>query len=129
MIDVPGSIVAYLSEQPTLTALTGERIWGERLFPVPGYKPADGGAIVFATRGGTLDYANVLNPRIQFKCYGITPLAANAVYRALYDVLHEAKTGTFAQALCETLGQPLQDERTEWFFVLTYYRFWFLPGV
>lgn len=93
--------------------------------PAAGYKPSDGGAIAFATRGGLPSYEGTLNPRVQFKCYGSTPQAANTVYRALYDRLHEAKSGAFKMALCDTLGQPLTEPDTGWYFVLTFYRFWF----
>lgn len=130
MIDAPAAILDYLSTQTALTTLTSTRIWAEQVMPRPGYVPTAGGAIAFVTRGGSIGYEGVLNPRVQFKCYGATPQAANAVYRALYNVLHEANAGTFKMALCEVIGQSLteQEPTPPWPFVLTFFRFWFLPG-
>ena len=130
MIDIPDAIRDYLIAQSSLTALTAGRIWAERVTPVAGYVPAAGGAIAFITRGGAPEYSGMLNPRVQFKCYGATEAAAAAVYRTLYDVLHDAKDGVIQSAQCEALGQMLteQEPTPPWPFVLTYFRFLFLPG-
>jgi hypothetical protein len=129
MIDIADAIRDYLIQPSPLFSLTSTRIWGEMVVPPPGYTPANGAMVVFATRGGTTGYEGLLRPRIQFKCYGPTPTAANTCYRALYDRLHEAKSGVFRMALSETLGQPLQEQSAGpnggWHFVLTFFRFVF----
>ncbi len=125
MIDVPLAIRTYLVAQPSLTALTGQRIWAERAVPPAGYVPAQGGAIAYRLRGGNVTYETLINPSVQFKCYGADEAVAQSVYRALVDVLHEP-TGNrvFKQSLCEVLGQTLDEPDTGWVFVLTFFRFW-----
>ncbi len=126
MIDVPLAIRTYLVAQPSLTALTGQRIWAERLMPPAGFVPAQGGAIAYRLRGGNVTYETLLNPSVQFKCYGANEAVAQSVYRALFDVLHEpAQSRPFKQSLCEVLGQTLDEPDTGWTFVLTFFRFWF----
>jgi len=122
--DVGKAICDYLLAQASLTALTGTRIHAETDTPPPGYKPSDGGCVCFKTRGGdmrTQEDALIL-PSVQFKCYAASDVAANAVYRALFDALQGARAGTVRWAQIEALGATLSEPETGWPFVLTYYK-------
>lgn len=125
MIDVSAQVRAYLVSVPQLAALVGSRIYAERDVPPSGYRPSQGGAIVFKVRGGLPDYSeSQLNPSLQFKCYGIDEAAAGAVYRALYESLRRKANGYFKSAQVEVLGQTLREPQTEWVYVLAFWRFW-----
>jgi hypothetical protein len=122
MIDAPDVLRDYLLSKPTLTALIGTRLWAERIYPPTGYTPSQGGAIAFRSRGGAPDYSSaLLGQSWQFKCYGANELAANAVYRALFDVLHDAKGGSIHSAHLDIAGQTLEEPTTGWPYVLCFY--------
>lgn len=124
MIDSNAVIKAALLANAPLVALTGQRIWQARSMPAKGYRPADGGAIAFRTRGGGVLYNNALQfPSVQFKCWGLTEDVAQAVYLALFDAL-KTPTGGIRSAVLEVLGQPAEEQDTGWPFVLTFYTIW-----
>lgn len=125
MIDAPAVISAYLLSKTVLTTVTGTRIWPERSTPFPNYNPTVGGAIAFKIRGGTVIYSGqAASPSVQFKCYGVDELAANTVYRALYDVLNNKHGGGIKAASLDVLGQSLGEPDTGWPFVLCFYTVW-----
>jgi len=125
MIDTAEVIRGFLTIQPQVTGLTGQRIWAERDTPPEGYVLSnDGPAICFKRRGGGVDYESVvLRPSVQFKLYGRTELEANQVYRALFDVLSRANTGLILAAELETQGQTLYEPETGWPYVLVFFKF------
>lgn len=128
MIDVPAVIRSYLVAQTPLTTLTSTRIWAETDYPATGYNPAVGGAVIFRIRGGRA--GDMLNPSVQFRCYGASESVANSVYRALFDALHEARADGYgiSYAENEVLGQTLRELEAGpaggWIFNLSYFRFW-----
>jgi hypothetical protein len=128
MTDVAAAIRTHLLANTALYALVGERVYAEIDAPPVGATPAGGGVICFKVRGGGPDYSDaLLYPSIQFKCYGVSRLAANAVYQALYAALQNTRAGgTVRWAQCEVLGQTLQEPETTsgapWWFVLTYFQ-------
>lgn len=105
-----------------LADLVGSRIFAGRDVPPVGYVPADGDCIVFKVRGGGPDYDDaLLNPSVQFKCYSTDEVNAYALYRTLYDHLHNGTSSAILHAESETLGQILEEPETEWYFVLSYF--------
>jgi hypothetical protein len=126
MIDVGASIHTHLVANVALYALTGERIWGEVEAPDADYDAAtDGQAIAFKTRGGEPDSSDaLLQPSVQFQCYGSDEIEANECYRALYAALHHKQGATVRWASCETLGVTLREPDSERIYVLTYFRVW-----
>lgn len=125
MIDAADVLHDYLAAQASLTAVTGTRIWAQRNTPLPGYLPSQGGALVYRSRGGGVNYAGVLlRTSWQMKCYGADVYGADAVYRALFDVLHEAQGSGLRWAQLEIAGQPLDDPQTGWPYVLCFYETW-----
>ena len=109
----------------SITVLTGSRIWAERDTPPPGYEPGLGNAICFKRRGGSeLDESSaILGDSYQFKCYAGTEIAANALYRMLYDVLHEQRSSSILFAQVEVAGETLREQEDKsWIFVLTFFR-------
>jgi len=121
MIDASLILYTYLT-QTTLTSLTGDRLWAERLVPLPDYKPHQGQAICFRSRGGPIDYGSqLLRISFQFKCYGLDEARAMAGYRALFDVLHDATHQEMAHAGLEIAGQTLREPDTDWPFVLSFF--------
>lgn len=117
----------FLIADATLTALIGARIYAERTEPPEGYKPGvDGGCVCFQM-SGSVDYSNAFQSgRVQFKCYGKDEVAANQVYRALYDALNRRSGQYVRWAINQTLGQTLREPDTKWVFVLTYFIVWIL---
>lgn len=115
----------YLTTVAPVTALTGSRIYASRNVPPPGYQPSQGSAITFQVRGGFTDYAGShLSPSLQFKCYGINEVAANALYGVLYDAFRGHAGDTIKSVQVEVLGQTLEEPQTGWIFVLSFFRFW-----
>jgi hypothetical protein len=112
----------FLLTNAALVVLVGARVYAGIDMPAEGYKPSVGGAITFRARGGAVDYSDaLLDPSMQFKCYGETPALARAVYAALYDALHQARGGLVRHAWCDVIGQDLLEPETGWPFVLAYF--------
>jgi len=126
MIDAEAEIRAFLIDDAALFAVVGGRMYAGAVAPAVGYTPADGPALCFKVRGGTIQAEQrvILDASVQFKCYGNTEMEANRCYRALYDALDQGRGATMRWALAESPGQLLQDtERDkEWWFMLVYYR-------
>jgi hypothetical protein len=122
MIDAPVVLRGFLAAQTPVSTMTGSRIWEERLYPAKGYVPAHGPAICFRSRGGRLDYSRaLLTSSWIFKCYGQDEGEANALYRALVDVLDDAKTGGMDSALLEIAGQTFQEPLLDWTYVQCFF--------
>lgn len=113
--DTNAIIRAFLVLQTTLTNIVGTKIYCPRL-PENTELPALG----FFTRGGssTPYIPGIVNPSIQFDCWGTSPQAARQVYRALYDILQGIQNQLVAvdgsnyiilSAIEEVQGQDLQD--------------------
>lgn len=131
MIDAPDTLRDFLLTKTTITALIDTRIWAELDEPPVGYKPSQGGAIVFKARGGAPDTTGaILRNSWQFKCYGADVYAIRAVYRALADVLHDATLAgaSFASGL-EVAGQMLTEPRTNWPYMLSFFETWMRSGL
>jgi hypothetical protein len=125
MIDAPAAIFVWTTAYTPLTALTGDRVWSEMNNPPPGYKPTAGPALTFRIRGGAPDYSRShLNPSVQFKCYGLDAGQANELYRVLYDRFELGGGYGIKAANVDVLGQTLNDQDTDWFFVLMFGSFW-----
>lgn len=125
MIDSGAAIKTALLTQTPLTAIIGARLWPERVMPIAGYKPNDGVAIAFRTRGGGTMYRNgLMFPSVQFKIWGIDEYTANTGYRTLVDVLHDKSFGAIRSAYLEVLGQTSEEQDTGWPFVLAFFTIW-----
>lgn len=127
MIDVAKAVRDYLISRPAILAVFSDRIYAEADYPEVDYTPADGQALCFKARGGSMDTEQdvILTPSMQFKCFGKDEETANEGYRALFDTLNAMQAGTVRWSRCEALGQPLREEgeRTEWVYILTFFRF------
>lgn len=124
MNDISKLLRDYLAANAGVSALTGGRIYAERSYPPRGVTPSAGNLLVFKARGGSVAYhSQQVMPSFQFKCYAGTELAANTLYRALFEALQDMHSGVFLHGECEVLGQTLEEPETEWVFVLTYFRF------
>jgi hypothetical protein len=124
MIDIEKVVRDYLVTVPAITALTGDRIYASRDVPPPGYRPQQGHALVYKVRGGTItsERSAIVNPSLQFKCYGLTEADAADLYLALVDALEGKHPGAVRMALTETLGQPLEEPDTHWRYVLSFFK-------
>ena len=124
MIDAHKVIREFLLDNAALVALAAERVYAGRDVPPVGYKPDDGACVVFKLRGGRPDYGDaLLDPSVQFKCYGATEALAYQVYRAVYDAVHNGTGAGVLHAESETLGQVLSEPDTGWYFALAYFTF------
>lgn len=113
--DILAILRAWLAAQAGLTAVVGQRIYTPRL-PEGATLPALG----FFARGGSANphIAPLVEPSIQFDCWGGSPIEARSVYKALYDVLQGIDETTIVigvdtyrilGAVEEVQGQDIQD--------------------
>lgn len=126
MIDIPQIIRDDLTADTNITALTSTRIWSERTTPAKGYTPSDGAGLCVAVRGGTTPYYRFdNNVSLQVKCYAADEVAAQTLYRAVYDRLHFTTSADarppILSAQCEVLGQTLEEPDTKWPFVVGFF--------
>lgn len=128
MKDILKTIRDYLLLQAALTSLTSNRIYAGGRLPKQ-YTPSDGNALLFKPRGGGVAYhSQLLEPSIQFECYGAGSDAAAeansiAIAKALYDVLHDTKGSGAGLRAAQQVSMPvlLEDPETGWAYALTYY--------
>ena len=133
--DTNSIIYQYLINQTALTDVVSTRIYCPRL-PENTTLPALG----YFTRGGTSTpyIPGIVEPSVQFDCWGATPIVARQVYRALYDVLQGIQNQvmpvlfplifpisfnySIMSAIEEVQGQDLQDvDIPTMFRVLTFF--------
>ena len=96
-----------------------------------GWKPEDGGCIVFSGRGGGGhgESNTMLSVSLQFKCYGggVHQLAQKVSARAIYKLLHEAivhkPTYKIMGCQAEGTGIDLEEPESGLPFVLGFFRF------
>jgi hypothetical protein len=129
MIDDGQTIKDALLTQSALTALTGvgstARLWPHRTLPIAGYKPQDGIAIGFRTRGGDSIYSRALMyPSVQFKVWGIDEHAARVAAGVLVDVLDGQSFSSIRIAHMEGLPQVAHEQDTDWVFGLVFFTIW-----
>lgn len=121
MVDIASTIRTKLTANAALTTIVGSRIYSGVTLP-SGYKPGDGPAVLFAVNGGSPDYGPTLRPTIQMRCYGIDEATAQQTDRAVFDALHDMRSGQVLYVENDILGQLLAEPETQWRFVLSYYR-------
>jgi hypothetical protein len=127
--DVGAIIRSHLRNDANLTAITGDNLWFKvepPSFSQGGYNPErDGPGIVFMTRGGNTDYSSVLlQPSVQYRCFGTTELQAYDVYLALVDALQDQRSadGCILISRIETQGQITRDNNTNFPIVFCAFR-------
>jgi len=112
-------VVDFLEAQ---AVLSGVSIYAGEDEPPAGYKPANGAAIVFRTRGGEDDDVRaVMTASIQCKCYGATPALAMGTAHKLHAALVDAKSSKILAAERETMPMPLREPETDWPYALVFY--------
>lgn len=136
MIDVLAIVRAYLVTKTGITAITGT---GSRLLAgtdlPPGYKPAQGSALLFNLRAGTMDYTSgMFSVSLQFRNYGkilddANPQEGKINAWALQNALHQAVNDTSSQPEIAyfrmddgTFPVLLMDPAAGWPYVLSFYR-------
>lgn len=126
MNDAADIVRDYLLSVSAITTLTGSgssaRIWAELTYPPKGYKPSDGGALVFKADGAQYQAENaILRTRWQFKVYGLDVYVIRALYSALLDALHDTRgRGNILSSQPLGPGAILDDPRTGWPFRLEF---------
>jgi len=122
MNDVNTALRQYL-EKTALGAHVGANLFAGVDVPPTGYKPTDGPAVCFKTRGGRIaDSEAAIDASIQFKCYGVDQVAADTCYRILVDSLHVHGSAIMRWAFVEVIGQPIVEPVTGWYAVLTFFQ-------
>ena len=125
MIDAVAAIREVLLADAALVVKVGDRIYLQRL---PEGHDFDQQALVFSIRGGTTElYIPFIRPSVLFQAWGQNSIAAQEVYRALHDALHDQSrvsvaSGFLVYASEEVFGQNLIDPDTKKPFVLAFYR-------
>ena len=131
MIDDLAVVRAYLVAQVAVTSITGTRVWARRRTPKSGWKPSDGGCIVFARRGGTGDkdqLGHVFSTSFQFKCYGggadVATQERNAaqLYRVVRDALNVGGNESILGMQAEGQAIDLEETYTGWPYTLAFFR-------
>jgi hypothetical protein len=123
------AIKTALLTRTALTTLTGAgstaRIWPHRVTPIAGYKPNDGAAIAFRTRGGGSLYSRqFMYPSVQFKVWGIDEFTAYTAGRTLVDVLDGKSFSVIRMAILDGLPQIALEQDTDWPFALLFFNIW-----
>ena len=127
-VDETTAVLEYLQAQPTLTALTGSRLWGDRREPPAGYKPTDGVGICFKVRGGVdHDPSVIVDPSFQFKIYGKVEgvpeeITCRNAARVLHDCFQEQANKHILTVRRETMPVTLQEPELTWTYVLVFYK-------
>lgn len=129
MVDDLAIVRAWLAADAGVAALCGTRVHAALRTPPEGWTPDSGSCLVFNRRGGTQDQAAITQiVSLQIKCYGggathhERVLAANEVYRTLFDAANDRCNGTVLWAQKEGQGQTLNEPDTGWPYVLCFYR-------
>lgn len=121
-VDLLDVVRDYLLADGTIAGLVSTRVYAGRDVPPSGYAISDGPALTVRVRGGRMAYDDPLYvASVQTKCYGGTALAADTLYRAVFDRLHNGRNGNILHAEIEMLGQQLEEPDTEWPFTLAYF--------
>lgn len=127
MVNEGALIVAYLlSEAPPVKALrelVGDRVYYGTDLP-EGYQPGAGPAVLFKRRGGRALLSAVLEPSMQYECYGATLSVAEETYRALCAALDGQSGPGIKQSVLEMPGEPMRDPETGWPLVMTAFKHW-----
>ena len=119
MIDIHATLLGYLQVR-----MADVLIFAGRSVPPDSWQLEDGSCIVFRVRGGFADYSDaLLVPSVQFKCYGVrsgesSEVESDALYRRLYDELHNGRGVSITHAESEALGELLSEPDTGWHYVL-----------
>jgi hypothetical protein len=122
VIDAEKELRDYLTTVGSLTAVATGGIYASPDLP-PGYTPANGPALLFGIRGGSLDYsAKTLTPSFQFRSFAATRAAAQQLDAALHEALEGAQWGRIKSAFRETPPQAVRDPETGWVYVLSFFR-------
>lgn len=122
MNDVNTALRQYL-EKTALGAYVGNHLYAGVDVPPVGYKPTDGPALCFKTRGGRIaDSEAVIDASVQFKCYGVDQVEADTCYRTLVDSLHVHGAALVRWAFVDVIGQPIVEPATGWYAVLTFFQ-------
>jgi len=136
MIDVPALLIEWLNTSNKLDSLIDGRIYGVRLPVDLVGSPTIKKTVVLACRGGRGNpfATNLIQPSVQFSCYGETSVEAWKVYRALHDFLWPKQNLWVGEAWLqwsheEVGAQDVVDQRGNWPFVLTFWRFEFRNDV
>lgn len=114
-----------LAANSAVTDLVGENLFaGEAEWPQSSEFESGDYGVAFTTSGGThqYDFAAVM-PRIQVKCYGASPLAANDLNRAVFDCLDQDKTYWVMGSNLESGPIGLREPETDQPYVLSFWRF------
>ncbi len=128
MVDAEAEVRSYLRDRGELVELVGRRIYADVDLPKK-YRPEDGPAVLFSVRGGGVDYSSkILQPSMNFRCYGENATVARNVYMALFDVLQDAKAGRILMARQEVQGQLVREAASGFVFVFAVFGVWVRNG-
>lgn len=127
MIDVLAATRELLLASAPLTALVGTRVYGLRL---PEDHDFELGAVVITVVGGDSElYTPLVRPAVQLQCWGKDSVAAQTVYLAAREVLHDPGSkdlpgvgGALLNAFEETPGQDVVDPEVKRPYVVARFR-------
>lgn len=130
MINDQAILRNYLAAASGVKALTGSRIYASRNVPIEGWKPSAGACLVFKRRGDLpLDESGMaISASYQVKCYGgggnlnQQLVSAQALYRAVYDVLNFGTSYNILGSQKEGGGDVLTEPDTDFPYVLAFFR-------
>jgi hypothetical protein len=107
--DIMAALVALATATPAITDLTGEHIYPEEIPPAAVAQMADIQALVFQSSGGPSltggSEAALDHQRIDVKAYGATPAEANALRRAVAQLLRTTKRKVVSNTLIHWINK------------------------
>jgi hypothetical protein len=124
MIDTESVLRAHLATLAEVTAQFGPRIYAGRYLP-SGYKPTQGPALLFMTRGGGQDYSSkLMEPSVQFRVYAATEANCRHAAQALYDGLNDQQARQISYSRMEdgTIPTLLAEPGSDWPYILMYFK-------
>ena len=115
-----GSLIAYLQAQVSISNLLGLDVYGTEL-PKDQVSSMAKKAIVLTYAGGVraADYSDINSMRLDFFCYGDTPLQARVVWRTLAPILQNLERTLINETLIYSASHsagpfPSRSSQVEW---------------
>jgi len=127
--DPIAALIAFLEADAPIVALVGTRIYGAESRVTEADNQPRYMLVVRTTGGIAQGYVDMMVPRVDFECYGATPLQAFTLYLALHEALknlsRDVHNSTLLHLANQTAG-PAQtrDEDTHWPLVWSSWNVW-----
>lgn len=128
MVDLDAAARDLAAMDSNLVLAANGRLWAGTVIP-SGYDPANGPAVLLASRGAPARYDNVLETSVQVRCYAADAPAAWDTYSLVHAALHQRSGGSVRWSVSEQVGQLVQEPVTDRTYILAFYRMFVLEEI